>query len=301
VPNPSPNGRPPNPLTPRRILEAWCAAFEQGLSRTLGVDAAAHAAELDEAPGRETQLSRIWLEQSLGDLAPSVSFGVAADWAHGFAAQAQMGGGLADDEALEAARNAFESASLAMAAAFGDGALSPSLLRPRPSPPAGAAFFELDIRLNQRRLPPVLVAFGGAFKPSLDALAEAAGGSQRPEAPPEPPAETRLPSRTRARSSGALDTSSLAPFLDFELPVRISLGRTSMALRDVLKLGSGAVIELNRSVEDLVEIVVNNRVVARGEIVVVEGNYGARILEVNDTARREASVGTMGEGRSGDR
>ena len=86
---------------------------------------------------------------------------------------------------------------------------------------------------------------------------------------------------TRNRNAGMM--------LDFELPVRISLARTTVPLRDVLKLSTGSVLELNRSLDDLADVVVNNRVVAQGEIVVVEGNYGIRIQRINNQARDAAS------------
>lgn len=87
----------------------------------------------------------------------------------------------------------------------------------------------------------------------------------------------------------ALKVPGMEMMLDLQLPVRISLARTTVQLREVLKLSTGSVLELNRSPEDLADIIVNNRVVAQGEIVVVEGNYGIRIQRVNDQARDAAS------------
>jgi flagellar motor switch protein FliN/FliY len=85
------------------------------------------------------------------------------------------------------------------------------------------------------------------------------------------------------------NTAGMERVLDFEMPVRISIARTTVPLREVLRLSTGSVLELNRSLDDLVDLVVNNRVVAQGEIVVVEGNYGIRIHRVNDQARDQAS------------
>jgi flagellar motor switch protein FliN/FliY len=73
--------------------------------------------------------------------------------------------------------------------------------------------------------------------------------------------------------------------LDVELPVSVSFGRAHLPLKDVLKLASGSIVELNRSVAEPVEVIVNNCVVARGEVVVVEGNYGVRISQI--ISRRE--------------
>lgn len=68
--------------------------------------------------------------------------------------------------------------------------------------------------------------------------------------------------------------------LDVELPVSVSFGRARVPLKEVLKLTSGSIVELNRSVSDPVEVIVNNCVIARGEVVVVDGNYGIRIQEI---------------------
>jgi flagellar motor switch protein FliN/FliY len=68
--------------------------------------------------------------------------------------------------------------------------------------------------------------------------------------------------------------------MEVELPVSVSFGRAQLPLREVLKLNSGSIVELNRTISDPVEIIVNNCVIARGEVVVVEGNYGVRIHQV---------------------
>lgn len=68
--------------------------------------------------------------------------------------------------------------------------------------------------------------------------------------------------------------------LDVELPVSVSFGRAQVLLKDVIKLTTGAIVELNRSIAEPVEVIVNNCVIARGEVVVVEGNFGVRIREV---------------------
>jgi flagellar motor switch protein FliN/FliY len=79
--------------------------------------------------------------------------------------------------------------------------------------------------------------------------------------------------------------------LDVELPITISFGETEMQLKDVLKLGVGSVIELDKSVNDPVTVIVNQKPIARGEVVMVEGNYGVRILEVESAAERIRSLG----------
>lgn len=68
--------------------------------------------------------------------------------------------------------------------------------------------------------------------------------------------------------------------LDVELPVSVSFGRAQVALKDVLKLTTGSIVDLNRDIADPVEVIVNNCVIARGEVVVVGGNFGVRIQQV---------------------
>lgn len=76
-------------------------------------------------------------------------------------------------------------------------------------------------------------------------------------------------------------TSQAAPLLmGVKLPIRVLLGRTRLLLRDVAQLGSGAVVELDCKPDDPVEIIVNERVIAHGEVVVVSGNYGVRITKI---------------------
>jgi flagellar motor switch protein FliN len=68
----------------------------------------------------------------------------------------------------------------------------------------------------------------------------------------------------------------------YDVPVQISvvLGRTSMQLSQLLKLGKGAVIELERAIGEPVDIFVNNKIVAKGEIVIVDNKIGVTLTEV---------------------
>ena len=83
-----------------------------------------------------------------------------------------------------------------------------------------------------------------------------------------------------AVTSGALTSRTFDLLLDVELPVSVSFGRAQVQLKDVFKLTTGSIIELNRSIAEPVEVIVNNCVIARGEVVVVEGNFGVRIQQV---------------------
>jgi flagellar motor switch protein FliN/FliY len=78
--------------------------------------------------------------------------------------------------------------------------------------------------------------------------------------------------------------------LDIELPLVVRFGRTEMSLRSLTKIGPGSLIDLGRSADDPVELLVSNRVVARGEVVVVGGNYGVRVLDVVSPRHRARAM-----------
>ena len=73
----------------------------------------------------------------------------------------------------------------------------------------------------------------------------------------------------------------------YEIPVQVSavLGKTRMQVSDLLKLGQGAVVELDRRVGEAIDIYVNNRLVARGEVVVVENKLGVTMTEIIKTEK----------------
>lgn len=89
---------------------------------------------------------------------------------------------------------------------------------------------------------------------------------------------------------GLQNPGTLDLLLETELPVMVRFGSTRMALRDLMKLNAGSVIEFGCSAEHPVEVVVNGSVVARGVAVVVQGNYGVRIEELTAAAERPAAV-----------
>jgi flagellar motor switch protein FliN/FliY len=76
--------------------------------------------------------------------------------------------------------------------------------------------------------------------------------------------------------------------LDVQMPVSICFGRASMPLRDVMKLTSGSAVELDRRPDDEVDVIVNNCVIARGDVVVIDGNYGVRVTAIISREQRLA-------------
>ena len=91
------------------------------------------------------------------------------------------------------------------------------------------------------------------------------------------PASTEVPDPGSSRAGAALDPGALH---DVELDVRIELGRARMPVGDVLQLAEGSVVELDKLAGDPVDVYVNGRLVARGEVLVLEGNFCVRVGEI---------------------
>jgi len=85
--------------------------------------------------------------------------------------------------------------------------------------------------------------------------------------------------RARKRDS-SLDPLNLNIVMDVELNVSLRFGQRQLPLREVLELTSGSVVELDRLVDDPVELLLDGKVIARGEAVIVDGNYGLRVTEI---------------------
>jgi flagellar motor switch protein FliN len=94
----------------------------------------------------------------------------------------------------------------------------------------------------------------------------------------------------RDQSKPAAANWNIEPLLDIELPVHVSFGNSEMFLKDILKLEAGSVIALDDSANDPVTIFVNGKAIAKGEVVMIDGNYGVRILEVDSPADRVHSL-----------
>jgi len=78
----------------------------------------------------------------------------------------------------------------------------------------------------------------------------------------------------------AAAVGNLALFMDVELDVTLRFGGRRMLLREILELGSGSVVELDRQVQEPADLLLDGKLIARGEVVVVDGSYGLRILEI---------------------
>ena len=89
-----------------------------------------------------------------------------------------------------------------------------------------------------------------------------------------------------ARIDELLRQGNLELLMDVELPVMLRFGCREATLREVLDMATGAVLELDREVQEPVDLVLNGRVIARGEVVVIDGDFGLRVSEVASPQQR---------------
>lgn len=124
-------------------------------------------------------------------------------------------------------------------------------------------------------------ATGGAPAPA--AAAPAAAPAPAAHAPATVPS---IPAVPRAAATGG----EMDRILDLPLQISVELGRTKMLINDLLQLGQGSVIELTKLVGEPLEVLVNDRLVAKGEVVVVNEKFGIRLTEIVSTQERIKSL-----------
>ena len=112
----------------------------------------------------------------------------------------------------------------------------------------------------------------------------------QPESTPPPAAPAAAEAKPFAMPavppSAPSAPGNLELLMDVPLNVRVELGRTRMYVEDILKLGDGSVVELEKLAGDPVDILVNDRLVARGEILVLNENFCVRVTEIVDPKER---------------
>lgn len=131
---------------------------------------------------------------------------------------------------------------------------------------AGGTSFSFEIGVGDQAFPVIAV-----FSKTLVDLPDSAAPADTPK---------RVDSPARSGPGETAKPTAIDLLLDVELPVSVSFGRAQLPLKDVIKLTTGSIVELNRAVSEPVDVIVNNCVIARGEVVVVEGNFGVRIRQV---------------------
>ncbi len=144
------------------------------------------------------------------------------------------------------------------------------------SPPASsdATGFAFEIKIGELTVP-ILVYISRALANVQEEIPTEPVAKSSASLVPAIPAIALGGKPSSPGSPGSIDL-----LLDVELPVSVSFGRAHLPLKDVIKLTCGSIVELNRSVSEPVDVLVNNCIIARGEVVVVEGNFGIRIKQV---------------------
>ena len=102
-----------------------------------------------------------------------------------------------------------------------------------------------------------------------------AAGSAAPARPPASPA-----SAGAAAPAAQTMPDNLELILDIDMPLTVRFGEATVSIESLCRLGPGSLVELSRQPDDPVDVLINGRLVARGEVVVVAGNYGVRVTQV---------------------
>jgi flagellar motor switch protein FliN/FliY len=99
--------------------------------------------------------------------------------------------------------------------------------------------------------------------------------------------EVRQPAfRELSDDNGATGARDINFLLDIPMVVMIEIGRTKMFIRDLLQLGQGSVVELDKMVGEPMEVFVNGKLIARGEVVVINEKFGIRLTDIISPAER---------------
>ena len=112
---------------------------------------------------------------------------------------------------------------------------------------------------------------------------------------PENPKKDSAPSAPPAagepeKSATAMTQANLDLLLDVEVEANLRFGQREMLLREILALHPGSVVELDRQVKEPAELLIAGRVIARGDVVIVDGSYGLRVTDIAQPRRRLESV-----------
>ncbi|MFA5907795.1 MAG: FliM/FliN family flagellar motor switch protein [Vicinamibacterales bacterium] len=249
------------PLTPRSFAESLIAELVAAIDAVVGGVTASPAAEGAHGPGwcitatakgALTGTALLWVDQSGAEALARRVMGM--DETPDAATVADMLGEMWSQAAgAQATKPPFTAVEIALAgAAAGES-------------PAPAVWADLHVGDAVAR-----VAVGGAT-----IVAEAAVATTAMVA--------------TARVAGAADhgaANKLDAVLDIELPLVVRFARTVMPLKTLLTLGPGSIIDMERSPDEPVQMLVGDRLIARGEVVVVGGNYGVRITDVVSPTER---------------
>ena len=105
------------------------------------------------------------------------------------------------------------------------------------------------------------------------------------------PTETETTGTAPPTSTTEGTTRNLDVILDLDLPLTVRFGQTQLPLGSLVQVGPGSVVNLDRAPTDPVEVLVNGKVIARGEVVSVAGHYGVRITNIVSPSERIPDLG----------
>lgn len=260
-----------NGLDQRKFLEAWAGEFARAIEMFSGSSA---QAEFIAAPGAADRASvgdYFWWKQEFEgkNSARFVTWigAIEAAWSALGAAMADAGSD-AKQIYLELLGQAEQGAATLLTRRVGQEVRSQTGVNEEPpAETTGFGTWEVKVQFGESDIPPLRYLIDPSQADALTVTAPSASAEERPKttemSAPEPSYDARVDQ-----------------FLNLNLPLSVVLGRSVLQLHDVLKLTSGSVVELDSTVLDRVEVIVHGKLVARGEVVSIKGNYGVRITDL---------------------
>lgn len=278
---------------PKNYFALWTQNIAESLARLAGVNVEVEPVDPSVISAAEAGL---WIRLFGGKAGEQAFFIVEPDALR--LAKLVMGSAHGKPDALtpecrEAAVQFFEQIAtmIPMAAVLGfNGELEVSQSEPPAWESAGQAKFRFFTA--QDHLLSLQVLLSSDFLSALESAQEARATSQaaeaakvsekKPGAQPEKISDKKIPEDSR--------DINLDLLMDVELEVTLRFGQREMLLGDILKLAPGSVVELDQEVQDPVELLVGNKVIAWGEVVTVDGSYGLRITGLASREERLESL-----------
>ncbi|HZG57880.1 flagellar motor switch phosphatase FliY [Paenibacillus sp.] len=171
-------------------------------------------------------------------------------------------------------------------------ATAPSFAASAPSSPAGAPQMPPPAPPQPPYPEPQQPYYGGGYPPPpypqhpyAPPYAPPYGASPMPQpgfSPPPPNRNVQAAqfSDLTGYGAGNVDNTNLNLLLDIPLKVTVELGRTQKQIKDILELSQGSIVELDKLAGEPVDILVNNKLIAKGEVVVIDENFGVRVTDI---------------------
>jgi len=96
---------------------------------------------------------------------------------------------------------------------------------------------------------------------------------------------------TLQRGAPSTEQGNIGLLMDVYMELTVELGRTRKLVKDILTIGEGSIIELDKLAGEPVDILVNHKLIAKGEVVVIDENFGVRVTEIVSQAERMGDLG----------